>query len=192
MGIIGSEFGDIIKRSKQEARRRKLDEAQAERQYEYQTYYQPEVEKLAQLGQSRAGDVLEREMAKLRMRMGYNQYAGAGTGGWWNLARGAMETAGMQKGMELADQWTQWQTDQYIKYMKLKDQQAHELQMAAFAYQQQMELMKQQAELNDPSWWQTFGSIVGMSAAFLPGLGQVMGLPTYGLTDVGRALAFQF
>jgi len=192
MGIIGSEFGEIVGKAKREARRKKLEEAHAERQYEYQTYYQPEVEKLAQLGQSRAGDVLEREMAKLRMRMGYNQYAGAGTGGWWNLARGAMETAGMQKGMELADQWKRWQAGQYLGYMNREDQQAHELQMAALAYQQQMELMKQQAELNAPSWWQTFGSIVGMSAAFLPGLGQAMGLPTYGLTDVGRALAFQY
>ena len=34
--------------------------------------------------------------------------------------------------------------------------------MAALNFQYNQQLMQQQAELNDPTWWETFGSIVGM------------------------------
>ena len=132
------------------------------RQYEYETYYAPEIEKYAAGGLEASGNTLEREMAKLRMRLGYNQSAGAGTGGWWNLARSGMETAGMQKGQEIANQWEQFKLQNWLDYMNREDTQSFQKDMITRQTQAQLELMKQQAELNDPTWWNSFGSIVGM------------------------------
>jgi len=156
---------DTLDAYREAQKREKLDKQYGERQYEYETYYAPKTQEYAQQGLQASGNVLEQEMAKLRMRLGYNQSAGAGTGGWWNLAKLGMETAGMQKGQQLASDWSQWQAGQEMNYMNREDQQAYGLQMADLQYRQQLELMRKQAELNDPSWWESFGSIVGTATA---------------------------
>ena len=154
--------------SYEEAKRReRRDQQYGEQQYEYETYYEPQLKEYAAGGLEASGNVLEREMAKLRMRLGYNQSAGAGTGGWWNLAKSGMETAGMQKGQQLASDWSQWQAGQHLGYLGREDQQAHQLKLQDLQYRQQLELMRQQAELNDPTWWNSFGSVVGIGAALL-------------------------
>ena len=149
-------------KEKKEARRSAQYE---QRQTDWEQYYKPVVQEYAAGGLQASGNVLEQEMAKLRMRLGYNQSAGAGTGGWWNLAKLGMETAGMQKGQQLASDWSQWQAGQHLGYLGREDQQAHQLKLQDLQYRQQLELMRQQAELNDPSWWESFGSIVGTATA---------------------------
>lgn len=124
--------------------------------------YMSGVEGYADTGYESSGNILEREMAKLRMRLGYNQSAGAGTAGWWNLAKLGMETTGMTKQMDLEQQWEMWEDQQKSNWAKMQDSQAHQMQMQRLQGQQQMELMRQQAELNDPTWWESFGSIIGM------------------------------
>ena len=143
----------------------KLDEAHELRGYEWDTYYQPYAEEQKGLGLDASQNVLERELAKLRMRMGYNQSAGAGTAGWWNLARGNMLNAGAQKQMDLASGWEQWLGGQRAGFMQREDMQAHDLVKQDLAYRQQLELLRVQAELNDPAWWETFGSVVGFGAS---------------------------
>ena len=130
-------------------------------------------EDYAAVGLESSQNILERELAKLRMRMGYNQSAGAGTGGRWDLARGNMLNAGAQKQMQLGHDWEKWEAQQAQNWAIMQDQQAHGEKMAQLQYQYNLELMKQQAELNDPTWWQTFGSIVGMGA----GLWGMAGFP---------------
>jgi len=124
--------------------------------------YMGGVEDYASTGYESSGNMLERELAKLRMRLGYNQSAGAGTGGWWNLAKLGMETAGMGKQLDLQQQWQMWEAQQKSDWAKTQDAQAHQAQMMRLQGQQQLMLMQQQAELNDASWWESFGSIIGM------------------------------
>ena len=162
---FASTIGAGLQRTLDEAARQRMEKQRAESLANYEQYYQPIVQEYARLGQQASGNLLEREMAKLRMRLGYNQSAGAGTGGWWNLARSGMETAGMQKGMALADQWKQWEAQQHLGYLSQEDQQAHQLEMQRISYQNQLALMKQQAELNDSSWWSTLGTIAGIGLA---------------------------
>ena len=79
-------------------------------------------EDYAAAGLESSQNVLERELAKLRMRMGYNQSAGAGTAGWWNLARGNMLNAGATKQMDLQNQWKIWEADQAKNWALMQDQ----------------------------------------------------------------------
>ena len=168
-------------------KRKKVDKQHTQRQYEYETYYEPKMQEYAAGGLEASGNVLEQEMAKLRMRLGYNQSAGAGTGGWWNLAKSGMETAGMQKGQQLASDWSQWQGDQWRGYMQREDQQAYGMQMADLQYRQQLELVRQQAELNDPSWWESFGSIIGTGL----GIWGMAGFPLFGAAAAAGGIVGQ-
>ena len=63
--------------------------------------YEPAIAEYAEASKTINQNALEREMARLRMRLGYNQSAGAGTAGWWNLARSNMLNAGAQKQMDI-------------------------------------------------------------------------------------------
>jgi len=175
---LGRGFGERLEKFQKVVAQKKRTKQHEERQADWEQFYAPTVEEYAAGGLEASGNVLEREMAKLRMRLGYNQSMGAGTAGWWNLARGGMLTEGMKKYQDIASDWERWQTGQYLGYMSREDQQAHQLKMQQIAYQQQLELMRQQAELNDPTWWQTLGSIVGIGL----GIWAIAGFPWFTAT----------
>ena len=105
------------------------------------------------------------KQAKLDDKAGKAKIALERTAGWWNLARGNMLNAGAQKQMDLASGWEQWLGGQRAGFMQREDMQAHDLVKQDLAYRQQLELLRVQAELNDPAWWETFGSVVGFGAS---------------------------
>jgi hypothetical protein len=138
--------------------------------------YTESVEQYAVAGQEKAETALEREMAKLRARLGYAQSAGAGTGGRWESAKLAMGVAGAQQLQQIQSDWQMWQSQMAYQWAMMEDQQKHQIYLQNLAFQQQMQLNKQMAELNDPSWWQQFGSIIGRGL----GVWGMAGFPWFG------------
>ena len=93
--------------------------------------------------------------------------------------------------MKIDDQWRQWEASQHLNFLNIKDQQQHQLTMGANQAYYQQEALKLQAELNDPTWWQTFGSIVGMGLGIwgLAGFPSLFGTTTAAGGIVGGGVA---
>lgn len=116
--------------------------------------------------QRKASEALQREeldraFAEARSQLGYAQSAGYGTGGAWEARRTALERGGLQERMKLGYKWDEFEAAQNLKWLYMQDQQAFQLELAKYTADIQKDLMKYMAELNDPSWWEQIGWIVG-------------------------------
>jgi hypothetical protein len=127
------------------------------RQLEFSQYYEPQLREYGESAMEASRAAMEREMAKARMRLGYAASQGYGTGGGWQANRLAVERAGLQKAMDIAQAGERFMQSSYLNFMGREDEQAHQMALAQLQFQQQLEM----AERLDPSWWENLMNIAG-------------------------------
>ena len=116
----------------------------------------------------------DRSYADARGRLGYGlAMGGSGEGGLAEAARMQLTTEAQNKRMDIAATRDTMLQQAYIQFMTTKDAQAFELAKMAANY----EYNRQIAEMNQPSFWDSLGPIVGMGLAMFGGpLGAAIGI----------------
>lgn len=156
-----------------------MEKRYADPEYEWNRAYAPLVQDLGQSLEDAAKRAVEQAIARRNMQLGYLRSGTAGTSGSWDAAQSALQRYGTKLQTQAESTAEQFELGQHLEFLTREDAKEHERDMALLAFRQQMALLERQAELNEPSWWQGLGSIVGL------GLG-VMFSPWEG--TVGAAL----
>jgi hypothetical protein len=120
--------------------------------------------------------------------MGYSLSAtGSGEGGLAAASRQALTTEAQNKRMDIASQRDIALQNAYMQFMTTKDQQAFDMAKMQAQHQYNVKL----AEMNQPSWWESLGPIVGMGLAMFGGpIGAAVGgAMAYGSTYGGSGQA---
>ena len=129
--------------------------------------------------QREAQTAFDRSYAEAQGRLGYGlSMSGSGEGGLAEASRLALTTEAQNKRMDIATMASKMMNQAHIEFLNTKDSQAFELQKLNI----QIQANKQVAEMNQPSWWESLGQIIGT------GLGIALAWPTGGLSLAGGAI----
>jgi hypothetical protein len=135
---------------------------------EWTQNYAPQWEKYGAGMQRELQTAYDRSLAEARSNLGYSLSAtGSGEGGLANASRLALETEAQNKRMDIATKRDQVLQQAYLQFMQTKDAQSFEMAKMKAGY----EYNKQIAEMNQPSWWESLGGIVGSGFGIVGGLG---------------------
>ena len=149
-----------------------------ERYYEPPDYSEEEalIAEERKAGEALQRAEIDRALAEARMRLGYQQSAGYGTGGAWEARRAGIERAGLGYITTMQHGWNKFEAAEKLKILAREDMQAFQFELARYNADLQKELAKYMAELNDPAWWEQLGSIVGLGMGiFSPYFGDWFG-----------------
>ena len=148
-------------------------------QEEWNTIWEPQWNKYGGQLQREAQTAYDRSLAEAQGRLGYGlSMSGSGEGGLAEASRLALTTEAQNKRMDIASMRAKALQEAYLQFMTTKDTQAFELAKLAATY----EYNKKMAEMNQPSWWESVGQIIGT------GLGIALAWPTGGLSLAGGAI----
>ena len=136
--------------------------------------YEPMWNQYGEQMQRELNTAFDRSYADARGRLGYGlAMGGSGEGGLAEAARMQLTTEAQNKRMDIASQRDTMLQQAYIQFMTTNDAQAFELAKMAANY----EYNRQIAEMNQPSFWDSLGPIVGMGLAMFGGpLGAAIGI----------------
>lgn len=111
----------------------------------------------------------DRSLAEAQGRLGYGlSTSGSGEGGLAEASRLALSEEAQAKRMDISQRAGQVLQQAYLQFMQTKDAYAFEMAKVGAQYQ----YAKEMAEMNQPSWWESLGGIVGM------GVGMLAAVPT--------------
>jgi hypothetical protein len=135
--------------------------------------YEPQWNKYGEQMQRQLQTAFDRSYADAQGKLGYGlSMSGSGEGGLAEASRLALTQEAQNKRMDIAATRDQMLQQAYIQFMTTKDQQAFDMAKMAAGYEYQRKM----AEMNQPTWWDSLGSIVGM------GMGMLLAAPTGGLS----------
>jgi hypothetical protein len=147
-------------------------------QNEWTKIYEPQWQEYSADMQRQLQTAFDRSYADAQGTLGYGLSAqGSGEGGLYEASRMQLQSEASNKRADIAAQRDTMLQQAYIQFMQTKDQQAFEMAKLGAQYQYQ----KQITEMNDPSWWSTLGSVLGMAA------GIIFAPATGGLSLIGTA-----
>ena len=137
-------------------------------QSEWTNTYEPQFEKYNTALQRELQTAFDRSYAEAQGRLGYGlSITGSGEGGLAEASRLALTTEAQNKRMDIKNEYNKRLEGAYYQFMLTKDAQAFEMAKLGAQYEYQRKL----AEMNQPSWWESLGSIVGMGFGIAGGLG---------------------
>jgi hypothetical protein len=135
---------------------------------EWASKWEPQWNKYGEQMQRGLQTAFDRSYADAQGKLGYGlSMSGSGEGGLAEASRLALTQEAQNKRMDIAATRDQMLQQAYIQFMTTKDQQAFDMAKMAAGYEYQRKM----AEMNQPSWWESLGSILGMATALsLPGI----------------------
>lgn len=140
---------------------------------EWKNQWEPQWKQYGEGLQRELQTAYDRSLAEAQGWLGYGlSMSGSGEGGLAEASRLALQTEAQNKRMDISQRADQVLQQAYLQFMQTKDQQAFEMAKMGAQYQ----YAKEMAEMNEPSWWESLGGIVGM------GVG-LFGLPRWRTTS---------
>lgn len=147
-------------------------------------------ETYSKLGEATEAELMRaynRQIGQMRGRLGFAASSGAGGGaGYWDSAKIALEGRAMGQLGEAATASERIEAGARADWINKEDAQQFQMEQQSRQAQYRMAELNRQAELNDSSWWEDFGGIIGSIAA-IPMTGG-MSLAGYGVQSAVSAL----
>lgn len=172
MGFGGKETDDDDDRMDRAIRNQDALEA-ARWQSQWTNTFEPQWQKYSTGLQRELQTAFDRSYADAQGKLGYSLNAtGSGEGGAAEASRLALTTEAQNKRADISQRQGQTMQQAYVNFMTTKNIQQFEMEKLAA----QQAFAKEMAEMNQPSWWGSLGSIVGM------GLGLLLAAPTGGVS----------
>ena len=184
MGLDFSGMGKMKDVAAKKLARDKWAEGASERQW--QSEGAAVASKLGEATEAELMRAYQRQIGQMRGRLGFAASSGAGGAGYWDSARIALEGKAMGQLGEAATASERIEAQMHKDFLDREDAQKHGVFMQERQHQYRMAELNRQAELNDSSWWQDFGGIIGSIAA-IPMTGG-MSLAGYGVQSAVSAL----
>lgn len=144
-----------------------IDQEHQRAEYEWKTWHEPELKAAAQAEEKAALDSANKALAEMQARYMWMRSGGAGTAGMWEMGQMNLEGQALKVRALLSATSEKYMNELHTAFLSKKDDQDFAEKMAKLQEQYREQYAETVAELNDGTWWQSLGSIVGMINAFV-------------------------